>query len=99
MVSLLKQVNEGPLMNSCKQFYIQLQMTKYCIHFITVKNFLYIFVFLNLYFPVHCSVHYIFYTEEFSAVLLHARDQYIKQLFYTILLPDYGPIMPNACRI
>ena len=87
-------------MNSCKQYYIQLQMTKYCIHFITFKSFfLYIFIFLNLYFQVHNSVHYIFYNEEFPAVLLHARDQYIKQLFYTVLLCDYGPIMPNVCGI
>ena len=77
MVTLLKEADKGPLMNSCKQFYIHLQMTKYCIHFITVNNFLYIFIFLNLYFPVYNSVHYIFYTEEFLAVVLHARDQYI----------------------
>jgi len=86
-------------MNSCKQFCIQLQVTKYCIYFITFKHFFYIFIFLHLYFLEHSSVHYIFYTEEFLAVLLHARDQYIKQLFYTILLPDYGPIMPSVCRI
>jgi len=77
VVTLLKEADKGPLMNSCKQFYIHLQMTKYCIHFITVNNFLYIFIFLNLYFPVYNSVHYIFYTEEFLAVVLHARDQYI----------------------
>jgi transposase len=84
VVSLLKQVNKGPLMNSCEQFHIHLKMTKYYIHFITFKNCLYIFIFLSLYFPVHNNVHYIFYTKEFPAVPLHARDQYIKQLFYTI---------------
>ena len=33
---------------------------------------------------VHNSVLYIFHSEEFLAVLLHARIRYIKQPFYTI---------------
>jgi len=36
---------------------------------------------------------YMFYTKAYSTVLLHARDQYIKQSFYTIIvLLDVGPV-------
>jgi hypothetical protein len=39
---------------------------------------------------------YIFCTEKFSTVLLHAKDQYIYKSFCTIIvLPDDGPI---SCR-
>ena len=42
---------------------------------------------------------YLYYTEEASTVLLHARDQYTKQLFYTIIvLPDDGLIRAKTCR-
>jgi hypothetical protein len=37
--------------------------------------------------------------NEFPAVLLQPRDQYIKKLFSAIvLLSDDGPIKPKACR-
>jgi hypothetical protein len=49
----------------------------------------------------HLQFHsfYIFYTEEFSTVLLCAREHCIKQSFYTtIVLPDDRPIQPATCR-
>jgi len=37
---------------------------------------------------------YILYTEDISEVLLHSRDQYIKNSVYTItLFPADGPVM------
>jgi len=37
--------------------------------------------------------------EEFPAVFIHARDQYIKQSFQTnIVLPDDGTLRPETCK-
>jgi hypothetical protein len=51
--------------------------------------------------PTYCTQFcplYIFYTEEVSIGLLHARDQYTKQSFYTIIiLPDEGLIRAGTC--
>lgn len=49
-----------------------------------------------------CSVQlyplHVYNAEEFSIILLRARDQYIKQSFYKIIvLPDDGLIKPETC--
>jgi len=64
------------------------------------KKFLRIFKFINLYFSVHSYVRYIFYTEVFPAVVIHARHQYTKQYITQFtLIPDDGPIRPETSRI
>ena len=52
--------------------------------FSNFQKFLYTLIFLKLEFSVHNSACYILYTEAFPVVLLYARVQYVKQLYYTI---------------
>jgi hypothetical protein len=41
---------------------------------------------------------YIFYTEEFPEVLLHARDQHIKQTFHAVIVfPGHWPVRAETC--
>jgi len=70
LVSLFKQVNKGPLMNSCKQFHIQLQMTKCFIHFITFKIF-FIYFYISK---------FIFFSAQLSTIYSTLKN--FQQFFY-----------------
>lgn len=42
---------------------------------------------------------YILYNEEFPAVFLRTKEQYIKQSLCTsIVLPEDGPVRSETCR-